>query len=71
MLILIITFVVLTPAICIADTTIVFALVGTNFWKFLAALIITLIQPFSNVYLGVAAIQIEGMCFSFQLQRTS
>ncbi|KZV64588.1 hypothetical protein PENSPDRAFT_757124 [Peniophora sp. CONT] len=40
-------------------TTVVFALAGTSFWKFLAALIISLIQPFSNVYLGVAAIEKE------------
>ncbi|VDC01184.1 unnamed protein product [Peniophora sp. CBMAI 1063] len=38
-------------------TTIVFAMAGTNFWKFLVALIVSLIQPFTYVYLGAVAIQ--------------
>ncbi|VDC05246.1 unnamed protein product [Peniophora sp. CBMAI 1063] len=36
-------------------TTIVFALAGTNFFKFLAALILSLVLPLSNLYLGVLA----------------
>jgi len=36
-------------------TTIIFALCGTNFFVFLAAVIVSLAQPFSNVYFGVLA----------------
>ncbi|VDC05247.1 unnamed protein product [Peniophora sp. CBMAI 1063] len=36
-------------------TTIVFALTGVNFFKFLAALVLSLVLPLANVYLGVLA----------------
>ena len=42
------------------DTTIVFALAGAHFLKYLAALIISLVLPLANVYLGVLAIKEAG-----------
>ncbi|KZV71221.1 hypothetical protein PENSPDRAFT_751930 [Peniophora sp. CONT] len=36
-------------------TTVVFALAGTNFFTFLSALVLSLVQPLANVYIGVLA----------------
>lgn len=42
-----------------AVTTVIFALAGTNFFKFLAALLVSLIQPFAYVYVGEAVLEAQ------------